>query len=75
MSKQLTPAQELRVFDNALDALAFKAAESCLLLDCPDPSKFDPAGKCVDPSPTLCAGCYREWAVNKATQKMEASHE
>ncbi|MBB5143916.1 hypothetical protein [Desulfovibrio intestinalis] len=75
MSTQLTPAQELRVFDKALDALAFKVAESCLLLDCPNPEKFDPAGKRIDPSPTLCAGCYREWAVNKAMKEMEASHD
>ena len=73
MTKQLTPAEELRVLDRAVDALAFKAAESCMLLDCPNPEKFDPAGKCIVPSPTLCAGCYREWAVNKATQEMEAS--
>ena len=73
MSTQLTPAKDLRVFYRAVDALALKVAECCLLSDCPDPSKFDPAGKCADPSPTLCAGCFREWAVNKATQEMEAS--
>lgn len=73
MTKQLTPAEELRVFDKALDALAFKMAESCLLLDCPNPEKFDPDGKCIVPSPTLCAGCYREWAVKKIMKEMETS--
>lgn len=73
MTKQLTPAEELRVLDKALNALAFKAAESCMLLDCPNPEKFDPAGRCIVPSPNLCAGCFREWAVNKAMNEMEAS--
>ena len=72
MTKKLTPAEELRVLDKTVDALAFKAAESCLLLDCPDPSKFDPDGKCANPSPTLCSGCFREWAVNKVIHEMEA---
>lgn len=73
MPKQLTPAEELRVFDKALDALAFKVAESCMLLDCPNPEKFAPDGRCIDPSPTLCAGCYRELAVNMVMKEMEAS--
>jgi len=73
MTKQLTPAEELRVLDKAVDALAYKLAGLSLLLDCPDPSKFDPDGKCAIPCPTLCAGCYREWAVNRAMKEMEVS--
>ena len=73
MTKKLTPAEELRVLDKAVDALAYKLAELSLLLDCPEPSTFDPAGKCSIPCPTLCAGCYREWAVKKAMREMEAS--
>ena len=73
MTKQLTPAEELRVLDKATDALAYKLAELSLLLDCPDPSRFDLAGRCIDPSPTLCAVCFREWAVSKVMKEMEAS--
>lgn len=73
MTKQLTPAEELRVFDKAVDALAFKVAESCMLLDCPNPEKFDPDGKCIDPSPELCGKCFRSYAINRAMQEMEAS--
>lgn len=73
MTKQLTPAEELRVLDKAVDLLAFKVAESCMLLDCPDPEKFDPDGKCAIPCPTLCAGCFREWAVNMVMKEMEAN--
>lgn len=73
MTKQLTPAEELRVLDKAVTALAYKLASVSLLLDCPDPEKFDPDGKCIVPSPTLCAGCYREWAVNMGMKEMEAS--
>lgn len=73
MTKQLTPAQELRVLDKAVDALAFKVAECSLLLDCPDPEKFDPDGKCTIPCPTLCGKCFREYAINQAIKEMEAS--
>ena len=75
MTKQLTPAEELRVLDRAVDALAFKVAECSLLLDCPDPSKFDPDGRCAVPSPTLCGKCFRDCAINKVMKEMEGRHD
>lgn len=73
MTNQLTPAEELRVFDKAVDILSIEVAEHNLHLECPDPSKFNPEGLCRIPSKELCAKCFREWAVNKVMQEMEAS--
>ena len=73
MSKHLTPAEELRVLDKAVDILSIEVAEHSLRLECPDPSKFNPEGRCRIPSKKLCANCFREWAVNKAMKEMEAS--
>lgn len=53
MTKQLTPAEELRVLDKAATILAeMLAAQS--YGDCPDPEQFNPAGKCAHPSQELC---------------------
>lgn len=74
MSKQLTPAQELIVLHRAATILASILASQSYG-DCLDPEQFNPAGKCANPSKALCGECFLEWAVNKATQEMEANHE
>ena len=74
MSKQLTPAQELIVLHMAATILATILASQSYG-DCLDPEQFNPAGKCAHPSKALCGKCFREWAVKKATQEMEARHD
>lgn len=71
MTKQLTPAEELRVLDRVATILA--EGWSGTLDDCPDPSKFAPDGKCKNPTTAQCGQCFREWAVSKVMQEMEAS--
>lgn len=73
MTKQLTPADELRVLDKAVDILAGGWAGT--LDDCPMPEKFDPSGKCNNPSAALCTKCFRDYAVGKAIKEMEARHD
>lgn len=71
MTKQLLPAEELRVLDKAATILSRAIARGHG--DCPVPGQFDPSGKCVHPSTDLCGKCFREWAVNKAMKEMEVS--
>ena len=72
MTKQLTPAEELRVLDKAATILAEMLARHGLG-GCPDPDQFNPAGKCAHPSSELCGKCFREYAINRAIKEMEAS--
>ena len=71
MTKQLTPAEELRCYYKAATILAEMLANG--FGGCPDPEQFNPAGKCAHPSSELCDKCFREWAVNKAINEMESS--
>ncbi|WP_297891392.1 hypothetical protein [uncultured Desulfovibrio sp.] len=71
MTKQLTPAEELRCYYKAATILAEMLANG--FGGCPDPEQFNPAGKCAHPSSELCGKCFREWAVNKAINEMESS--
>lgn len=73
MTKQLTPAEELRMFHRALTILAEKCSST--MADCPDPEKFDPDGACASPSTDLCGKCFRNYAINRAMQEMEARHD
>ena len=72
MTKQLTPAEELRVLDKAATVLAehlYKCGgEECLM-----PGFYDPYGKCRNVTVGLCTACIKGWAVNKAIKEMEAS--
>ncbi len=68
MGKQLTPAEDLRVFDRAMDILA--EGWGGTLDDCPNPEKFEPSGKCKNPSTALCGKCFRDYAINKAMEEM-----
>lgn len=52
MTKQLTPAEELRCYYKAATILAEMLASQSYG-DCPDPEQFNPAGKCAHPSPEL----------------------
>lgn len=63
MTKQLTPAEELRVLDKAATILSRMMAKGHG--DCPEPEQFNPSGK--------CGKCFREWAINRAIKGMEAS--
>ena len=71
MTKQLTPAEELRFYYKAATILAEMLARHGLG-GCPDPKQFNPAGKCAHPSPELCGKCFRNYAINRAQQEMEA---
>ena len=71
MTKQLTPAEELRVLDKAATIFAEMLANG--FGDCPDPEQFNPSGKCAHPSPELCGKCFRNYAINQAMKEMEAS--
>ena len=72
MTKQLTPAEELRCYYKAATILAeMLSAQS--YGDCPDPEQFNPSGKCAHPSPELCGKCFRNYAINQAMKDMEAS--
>ena len=72
MTKQLTPAQELRVLDKAATILAVLVMTT-YTGDCPEPEEFNPEGKCKYVSVEKCAQCIREWAVNKVMKEMEES--
>ena len=71
MTNQLTPAEELRCYYKAATILAEMLADSHV--DCPDPEKFDPSGKCAHPSPDMCDKCFRNYAITRAIKEMEAS--
>ena len=72
MTKQLTPAEELRCYYKAATILAeMLAAQS--YGDCPDPEQFNPSGLCAHPSPEMCGKCFRNYAINRAIKEMEAS--
>ena len=72
MTKQLTPAEELRCYYKAATILSeMLAAQSNG--DCPDPKKFNPSHGCLNPSPALCGKCFRNYAINRAMREMEAS--
>ena len=71
MTKQLTPAEELRVLDKASTILSRMMAKGHG--DCPEPEQFNPSGKCAHPSPDLCGKCFRNYAISRAVKEMEAS--
>lgn len=70
MTKQLTPAEELRCYYKAATILAEMLASQSYG-DCPDPEQFNPAGKCAHPSPELCGKCFRNYAISRAQKEME----
>ena len=72
MTKQLTPAEELRCYYKAATILAETLAGQ-RYGDCPDPSQFNPSGKCAHPSPEQCGKCFFNYAINRAMREMEAS--
>ena len=71
MTKQLTPAEELRCYYKATTILAEMLAK--VHDNCPDPKKFNPSKGCLHPSPDLCGKCFRNYAINRAIKEMEAS--
>lgn len=73
MTKQLTPAEELRAYYKATTILAEMLVGAGG--PCPDPERFDPDGACASPSADLCGKCFRNYAINKAITEMEARHE